>query len=437
MIIFKNKANKLAEKAEQGALAQSPWSQVWRRFRKRRMALWSWRALLVMAFVAVFADFIANEKPLYCKLEGQSYFPVLRQYAVELGFAKWDAAFLQKSWGEHNYDAVVFPPIPYSPATLDLKNNNYRNPFGRQSVKSLRWRHWLGTDQLGRDVAAGMVAGTRVALLVGVISMGIATAIGLLLGSLAGFFGDDRMRVSWIGVVLNLMALFFAWFYGFSARGYTLSEAAKNGGLGMELLKSIAIAALIFLVTNGLSVLINKLLKTRQITLPLDLITMRGIEVMNSIPGLLLLLAMVAVLEKSSIFYVMAIIGFLRWTSVARFLRAELLRVRNLGYVEAARAMAFPNWRILWRHALPNAIGPVLIVVSFGVASAILMESSLSFLGIGTGSDGGTTWGSLLSAVRRYPSAWWLAVFPGGAIFVAVTVFNLIGDGLSEAMGER
>lgn len=393
-----------------------------------------------MGFVALFGDFIANEKPLYCKIDGKTSFPVLRQYAVDLGLAKWDAVFFQKNWNEHDFEAVIFPPIPYSSSTLDSKNNNYRSPFGQQSVQSARHRHWLGTDRLGHDVAAGMVAGTRVALLVGIIAMGIATAIGLLLGSLAGYFGDEGVRISPLRLVLNLLAVFLGWFYGFQARSFTLSEAAQEGRAGIAILKGLAIAALILLLANGLVFLIKKLSERlagrRKVNIPLDLIIMRTIEVVNSIPGLLLLLAMVAVLEKSSIFYVMAIIGLLRWTSVARFLRAELLKIRNLGYVEAARAMGFPNRRILLRHALPNAIGPVLITVAFGVASAILMESTLSFLGIGTGADG-MTWGSLLSAARGYPSAWWLAVFPGGAIFVAVTVFNLIGDGLSDAMSAK
>jgi peptide/nickel transport system permease protein len=429
-VFFQKKANSLPT-----SLAQSPWGQVWQRFRKGRAARWSWRVLVGLGIVALLADFIANEKPLYCKLDGNSYFPVFKQYAVDLGFAKWDTVFLQKSWEEHRYETAIFPPIPYSSTTLDMRNIR-SNPFGSQSVKSLRWRHWLGADQLGRDVAAGMVAGTRVALLVGIISMGIATLIGVLLGSLAGFFGDDRMQVSWTVIVLMLLGLFFAWFYGFYVRGFALSEAAKNGGLGLELLRSAFIAAAILVLANRLNFFIKKWAKPRCVTLPLDLLIMRMVEVMNAVPGLLLLLAMVAVLQKSSIFYVMAIIGLLRWTPVTRFLRAELLRIRNLNYVEAARAMAFPEWRILWRHALPNAIGPVLIVVAFGAASAILMESTLSFLGIGIGS-GGVTWGSMLSEVRSNPSAWWLALFPGGAIFVTVTVFNLIGDGLSEAMAER
>ncbi len=387
-------------------------------------------------FVAVFGDFIANEKPLYCKLDGVVYFPVLRQYAVDMGLAKWDARFFQKEWHEHDYDAVLFPPIPYSAKTIDTKNSGYKSPFGNQRVESLRYRHWLGTDKLGHDIAAGMVAGTRVALLVGVLAMSIATAIGVLLGAMAGYFGDQGFRVSRTRLWLNGAALFFAWFYGFHARGFAMAEAAVKGSETGAVLEGMAIAIGILLLANGLVFLIKKIpagVFVKKITLPLDLLVMRAIEVLNSIPGMLLLLASVAVLQKSSIFYVMVIIGLIRWTSIARFMRAELLKVRNLPYIEAARALGYSDRRILFRHALPNAVGPVLITVAFGIASAILLESALSFLGFGAAAEG-VTWGQLLSEARRYPGAWWLAVFPGGAIFLTVTAFNLIGEGLTEAM---
>ncbi len=405
------------------------------RFRKNRLAVWSLWILYGLIFIAVFGDFIANEKPLYCKLEGRTWFPVLRQYAVELGLAKWEAQFFQKDWKEHNYERVVFAPIPYSGHTIDQKNNNYRSPFGRQQVESMHHRHWLGTDKLGHDVAAGLIAGTRVALLVGIIAMAIAVVIGVLLGALGGYFGDRGLRITQLRFWANLAASVFAWFYGFQVRSFTLAEAAKSGGLGGELLKSFAIVAAVFLLANGLVFLLKKipLLAKARLTLPLDLLVMRLVEVMNSIPGFLLLLALAAVLQRSSIFYVMVIIGLIRWTGIARFLRAELLRIRQAGYVEAARAMGFSHWRILLRHALPNALGPVLVTIAFGIASAILLESTLSFLGIGVGEEG-MTWGKLLAEARRYPGAWWLAVFPGGAIFLTVTIFNLIGEGLSGAM---
>jgi peptide/nickel transport system permease protein len=164
---------------------------------------------------------------------------------------------------------------------------------------------------------------------------------------------------------------------------------------------------------------------------------MRSVEVLTSIPGLLLLLSLVAIIQDKSIFYVMLIIGFLSWTGIARFTRAEMLRIRNLEYMEAGRALGYGNLRLMLRHALPNAVTPILITVAFGIAGAILLEASLSFLGLGAASDE-ITWGSMLTDARSQDSikAWWLAVFPGFMIFLTVTVFNLIGEGVTEALRE-
>lgn len=398
-----------------------------RRLRRSRRAVWSLRILYVLVFVGVFGDFIANDKPLYCKIDGGHYFPVLRQYAVDLGLSTWEARFVQNTWRDQPYEAVVFPPIPYTATTLDLKNSNYRSPFAEQKVASLRWRHWFGTDRLGHDVLAGLIAGTRVALLVGLIAMSIAAAIGILAGAFAGYFGDHGFRLSRTRLILNIAGLFAGWFYGFPARSYAFTTGGNSA-----LLTGLLIFAGALLLANVAAHLLEKIPAFgKRISVPVDLLVMRTIEVLNSVPGLLLLLSFVAVLHKSSVFYVMVIIGLIRWTGIARFLRAELLKIKNMGYVEAARAMGFSDWRILWRHALPNALGPVLITIAFGVASAILLESVLSFLGLGVGEEG-MTWGKLLAEARRYPAAWWLALFPGGAIFVAVTIFNLIGEGLTE-----
>ncbi len=420
---------------ENGQIGKSPFSLIGQRFRKNRLAFWSLRVLYVLVFIAVFADFIANEKPIYCKIEGEVHFPIFKQYFIDVGLAKLEARFFQNDWDEHDYEAVIFPPIPYSAKTIDGKNRGYASPFGKQKTTSTRYRHWLGTDNLGHDVAAGMVSGTRVALLVGVIAMSIASLIGIVLGALAGFFGDDRFLVSRSSLWVYSIGLFVGWFYAFKARGFQLAEAAKDGGLAKQLLVSLFIFGAILLACRGILFFIKKTGRPgKKIRLPLDLIIMRMIEVLNSIPGFLLLLSIVGVLQGGSIFIVMAIIGLIRWTGIARFLRAELLRIRNLEYIEAARAMGFSNKRILLRHALPNALTPVLITISFGVASAILLESALSFLGFGIGEET-VTWGRLLSEARKYPGAWWLALFPGGAIFVTVTIFNLIGEGLTKAIG--
>lgn len=388
------------------------------RLKRSHRGRWCLRVLWLLVFVAVFGDFIANEKPLWCRIDGRHHFPVAREILVDLGLASYPAGLANVEWRELEMEAVIWPPIPYSASTIDLANGGYRSPFAPQRVQSWRWRHWLGTDRLGRDVLAGLVAGTRVAMLVGLIAMAVATCIGMLLGSLAGYFGDDGLRVSPLAFALSLAGLAAGCFY--------LFLTPLQWGWGLLLLLSLpSLGAWLGARWQ------ERLGWHRHFCVPTDLLVMRAIEVMNALPGLLLLLAIVAVLERNSIFYVMVVIGLLRWTGIARFLRAELLKIRRLNYIEAGRAMGFSEWRLLFRHALPNALGPVLITVAFGIASAILLESVLSFLGIGVSPDT-VTWGSMLSLARQNPAAWWLAVFPGLAIFVTVTLFNLLGDALSE-----
>lgn len=434
MLIGVKKEKGLAEEmAHRQSMGQSYRAIVWRQFRRNRMAVWSLRLLYVFLFIALFGDFIANEKPIYCRIGGQTYFPVLRQYAVGLGLAKWEARFFQKSWDEHEYESVVWAPIPYSAGTIDRKNSNYVSPGGRQRVSSARFRHWLGTDQIGRDVAAGLISGARIAMMVGVVSMAIATLIGLFMGALAGYFGDERFRASRSRLLMNLLGLAAGIFYGFGARAYALSE----GPFGWELLRSLGILAGSLVLANLLAAPLKRLpWFGKKARVPMDIIVMRLIEVINSIPALLLVLSVVAIIEKPSILFVMAVIGLIRWTGVARFVRAELLRIRSLEYIEAAQALGFSEWRIIFRHAIPNALTPVLITVAFGVASAILLEAFLSFLGVGVPPQQ-VTWGSMLNLARAQFSAWWLAIFPGFAIFLTVTIFNLIGEGLADAMDPR
>jgi len=105
-------------------------------------------------------------------------------------------------------------------------------------------------------------------------------------------------------------------------------------------------------------------------------------------------------------------------------------------YVQAARILGLRHWQIIWRHVLPNAITPILITLAFGIAGAVLLEAFLSFLNVGMPSES-VTWGSMLNEAKGRAAAWWLAVFPGFAIFITVTAFNLLGDGLTEALDTR
>ena len=402
------------------------------RFLKNKGAKWPIRALLFLFVIALLGDFFAGNIPVYCKINGQHYFPVFKKYAVDVGLTKWSSPFQNIDWRTLDYEEVVYPLIPYSATTMDAKNRPFKSPFDKQEVASTKFTHWLGTDKLGRDVAAAMFTGLRTALKVGLLSMLLASIIGLSLGGLAGYFGDDGLEISMGSVLLNTIALLLSIHFAFLARTYVLTE----GIFIVEIGKSIGIILLIFGSFNFFAKWLERLpFFSKLTTVPIDIIVMRIVEVMSSIPGLLLILAVAMIVPTPSIFTIILIIGVLGWPNIARFVRAELLKIRNLEYIQAAKAMGFSHQRILFRHALPNALGPVLITIAFGISSAILAEATLSFLGIGVGTE--VTWGSLLRLARQQREAWWLAVFPGLAIFAVVLIFNLIGEGLKEAIDSR
>ncbi|MGH7845242.1 MAG: ABC transporter permease [Candidatus Binatia bacterium] len=166
-----------------------------------------------------------------------------------------------------------------------------------------------------------------------------------------------------------------------------------------------------------------------------DLVVSRLFEIMLSVPTFFLLITIAAVLPPS-IFLTMSIIGLTGWVGIARFTRNEFLKIRNLDYVTAALALGVSSPKIMFRHIFPNALAPVLVSVVLGIASAILVESSLSFLGIGVPADT-VTWGSILNEASSSTFAWWLAVFPGAAIFLTVLSYYLVGEGLREALDPR
>jgi len=167
-----------------------------------------------------------------------------------------------------------------------------------------------------------------------------------------------------------------------------------------------------------------------------DLLLYRVVEIFMAIPVLFLLIVAAGVLPRN-IYVMMAIIGCFTWTGAARFIRAEFMKLRDTDYVQAARAMGLPLWSILFKHMLPNGVTPVLVDSSFAIAAAILIEAILSFLGLGP--SGQASWGKLLSNASGETSdfIWWLAIFPGGAIFLTTMAYNLIGEALRDAIDPK
>jgi peptide/nickel transport system permease protein len=168
----------------------------------------------------------------------------------------------------------------------------------------------------------------------------------------------------------------------------------------------------------------------------IDNILMRFVDLILCIPSFFLLLMVIAMLEPN-IYNVMIVIAITSWPGLARLVRAEVLSVRERDYVQAAIALGISRWRIIWRHIIPNVMAPVFVAVTLGVAAAILVESGLSFLGLGV-QPPTPSWGNILAQGRSVMQfAWWMTLFPGLAIFVTVLGYNLVGEGLRDALDPR
>lgn len=425
----------------------------WKQFKRNRPALVSLYVLTVLVAVALLAPVIANERPLYAKYKGQTFFPALT-FKSNYRFTDpqtGDSINIQldiADWKRMPFESVWWAPVPWSPDSPDKANRNFTGPSDPQRFINAngdtlyipsRFKHRLGTTANGTDVLSAVIHGARTSLGIGFISMGIASVIGLFLGAVAGYFGDHRSRVRRGQFYFILLSVPVAWFYAFSVRMYALRDALEVSGSSflLQLLLSIVIFGCVVAVFNFTGKRIARgTWLGKEVHVPLDSIISRGIEILNSVPVLILIISLAALTKNKSIVYVMVIIGLTSWTGIARFTRAEFLKIRTMDYIKAAEGMGFTERRIIFRHALINGIAPSLVSIAFGIAAAILIEASLSFIGIGV-PDSTVTWGRLLNEGRSNFHAWWLVVFPGIAIFVTVTVYNLIGDGLRDALDPK
>lgn len=369
----------------------------------------AWIFLFVVLMLAIFGPLIANEKPYYCRLDGRAYFPLFSRVSESV-LSLAHPSHSPVSWQTTDFEVVWRAPVPYGHTTIDLKTGGYKSPFDHQAG-SARFRHWLGTDALGRDVLAGMIRGCRVSVLIGLGAMLLALIIGLPLGAAAAWWGNKDWRITWVELFIlccSVVAVGVVWF------------------MPLRVLMKVLISfALLFF---GILFLKKGTGQQRgKLSIPLDRMVMGVVSIIDGFPGIFLILVLIAVVPLKGWVVVMLTIALLRWPSMARYMRAEVYKIKESNYIRAAQILNVPSFQILRRHIVPFAFRPVMISFIFGISSAILAESALSFLGIGLPPEE-INWGRLLAQSRNHFDAWWLVMFPGMAIFFTLLSLYTIGN---------
>lgn len=304
----------------------------------------------------------------------------------------------------------------------------YQPPFIFTGITKAQQINWLGTDQLGRDVFSNLVSGARTALQVSLPAMFLATAIGVLLGSLAGFWGNTGLRVGVISFIINFILLLLGIYVSFYIRQTDWLNAFNTGS--EPILLEVGITCFIFILLALLGWLLSKMLHqlgfTKQITVPVDQMVLKIIEILGAVPRLLLVMCLTA-FSQPALLNLIILAALTYWTGIARLIRGELLQIKELPYIEAARVAGLTDYHILLRHALPNALSPVIVAVAFGLGSLMSLEATLSFLGIGIPAEV-PSWGRMMNGIRSNETAWWLLVFPTFALCCTILSIQVVAQ---------
>jgi peptide/nickel transport system permease protein len=324
-------------------------------------------------------------------------------------------------WLTSGTKPVIDPSLVRLPEKLRPPLSNPTAEVLRPDENPALGIYLLGTDELGRDVFARMLQGAWVSLTVGFVAVGISVLVGILMGGLSGYYGEKTVRVNHVLVSFLLLA------------GTGLLASGNVAAGAVPCFIALGLAALPRNIFLGWHPWMRFLFAG---TFSVDTLIMRFVDIMLCFPSFFLILTVVALLPPS-IYNIMIVIGLTSWEGTARFVRAEFLSLREQDFVTAARALGVKDLRIIFRHMVPNAIGPVLVSATIGIAGAILTEAGLSFLGFGVPPPH-ATWGNILSDGKNYIfDAPWLTFVPGFAILIVVLSFNLFGEGLRDILNPK
>jgi microcin C transport system permease protein len=320
----------------------------YRRFKKRRLAVFSVWALLFAIVLTFCAPLVTNSKPLYLKFQGVSYFPILKQYHPSDFNIQNSMSINYRKLRLSSDDSVLWPPFSWDPFESNKKVDYYPSAPSSENI--------FGTDDRGRDVFARLLYGFKYSISYALLVWVITYFIGTIVGAIMGYYGGK-----------------------------------------------------------------------------LDFISQRIVEILSTVPQFFLLIILISIFTPS-LFWLVIISSVFAWIPTSYYVRAEFLKNRKREFVEAAKSMGASEPSILFKHILPNSLTPLITFTPFAIAAGISGLAALDYLGFGLEVPT-PSWGELLSqAQKNYTIAPWLAIYPSICLFLTLTLLNLIGEGVRDAM---
>jgi len=274
-------------------------------------------------------------------------------------------------------------------------NNIYKAPFENSD-------YLLGTDDLGRSVFYGLINGAKITLFIAVITSVLSLVIGLLFAFIAAHYGNDKLKLNLLSIIgLGIITFVCHFYFIYSSHKLLFFSAWLLSILGT------------FFINRR-----SSKIKTG-IKIPIDTLILKILEILKTLPGIFIVLLFLSLFDNRSIWNVIFLITFVRTPVIIRLGRSEILKIKSQEYILAAEGMGIGTSRLFLNHIIPNIISPLRTFLVYGIASTVLIESVLSFLGLGLPIET-VSWGSMLSSSRQFFSAWWLAILPGLAIFILI-----------------
>lgn len=327
----------------------------WRRFKKIKRAYYSLWILGLAFIISLFSEFIANDKPIFLRYKGNSYFPVIFFYSEQTfgGNYKTEADYLTlKEDGQFIKDGLmIFPLIPHGPlhSYLEMADNPPHPPS---------WIHWLGTDSVARDILARLLYGFRICMVFSLCLMVLGAILGIIIGGVQGYLGGK-----------------------------------------------------------------------------VDIATQRAIEIWSSLPFLYVVILVSSIYGRNFMLLLLVMVIF-QWIGLSYYMRGEFLKLKNMTYVKAARALGIGQVSIFFRQILPNALTPVITIMPFSLIGGITSLTALDFLGFGLPPPA-PSWGELLSQGLNNLYAPWIAISTITALFTTLLLATFIGEGVREAFDPK